>query len=711
MKNNTIGKIELLSPAGNLECFYAAIRNGADAVYLAGEKYGARAYAGNFNSEGLIEALHYAHLYGKKVFLTVNTVLKDNEICELYDFINPFYQEGLDAVIVQDIGVVAAIKQQFPELPIHASTQMSITDINGINVMKNLGVERVVLARELSIDEISRIIQVTGMPVECFAHGAMCYCYSGKCLFSGFLGERSGNRGRCAQPCRLNYNNNFPLSMKDMYTLHILPKLIESGISSLKIEGRMKSPEYVACVTGIYRKYIDLCYESPNDYKIDLDDERLLLDLYTRSGNCEGYYFEKNGKDMITADFPGYNSEKSDNNPMVQYYTDKLCDSIMIDAYASFLTGEKASLTLQYNDISITACGDIVEKADKQPLTKDAVLKQLNKTGSTVFKYNNLYVEISDNAFMPVSRINALRRDAMQMLEDRILSSYKRNEGIKNTCDYKNKTIINNEELSFDYAAEVNNTVQLKEVLKFDFIKRIIIPARLFVKNQIDDEMFSKMKEKRIYLKMPYVLRKNANVIVEKIKQLQNGHVLSGVYVCNYEELDLINEIRDDLKSIISDIHLYCNSSISRYELLKLGVTNTTVPIELNKAELLKRGIVGEEMIIYGRAPLMVSAQCIRKTESVCTKSPGFVEIIDRKGISFPVFCNCDECCNIIYNSVPTFLEKDIDIIKRLGIECLRICFTDEDVTCVRKILNHYSGKEIIKEIKHTKGHYLRGVE
>ncbi len=297
---------ELLSPAGDYECFVAAIKAGADAVYLGGN-YSARAYAKNFTTEEILTALDFAHLYGRKIYMTLNTLMKDTELSSIRSYLLPFYRAGLDGVIIQDIGLFRLLHEEFPDLPLHASTQMCITATDGLNLFSEMGAKRVVLARELSLDEIRRIHDTSDQELECFIHGAMCYAYSGKCLLSSMLGKRSGNRGRCAQPCRLPYNGKYLLSMKDMAVLDILPKLIDAGIASFKIEGRMKSPDYVAATAGIYRKYIDLCVDHPEErYQIDQKDLDLLLKLYTRSSHSRGYYEIRNGAEMITISESGY---------------------------------------------------------------------------------------------------------------------------------------------------------------------------------------------------------------------------------------------------------------------------------------------------------------------------------------------------------------------------------------------------------------------
>ena len=305
--------IEVLAPAGSMECLKAAILNGADAVYLGGEMFGARAYAGNFSNEELLEAIDYVHLYGKKLFLTVNTLMKEEELPLLPGFLKPFYEQGLDAVIVQDLGAVAMIRKHFPELEIHASTQMTITGIHGARIAKKMGAKRVVPARELSLEEIKEIKDDTGLDMECFVHGALCYCYSGQCFMSSMLGGRSGNRGRCAGTCRLpfyldgakNTKNAYPLSLKDLCTIEHLPEILDHGVDSLKIEGRMKGPRYVGEVTRIYRKYVDL-YLSGKPYKVEPEDLKILMEVFNRGGFTGGYYKEYHGKDMMSMKRPDH---------------------------------------------------------------------------------------------------------------------------------------------------------------------------------------------------------------------------------------------------------------------------------------------------------------------------------------------------------------------------------------------------------------------
>ena len=314
MEQNMNKKVEILSPAGSYESLKAAIAAGADAVYIGGTRFGARAYANNLTEEELLEAIDYVHLHGRKIYLTINTLLKEHELCnELYDYLLPYYKQGIDAVIVQDIGVLTYIKEQFPDLPIHASTQMTITNVLGAQFLKSLGAERIVTAREMQLSEIEEIAKNTDVEIESFVHGALCYCYSGQCLYSSLIGGRSGNRGQCAQPCRLPYRTDnqkdtqYVLSLKDICTLEYIPELVEAGIDSFKIEGRMKKPEYVALVTAMYRKYVDLYLKyGKKAFRVEEKDREMLMDLYNRGGSHGGYYYTKNGRDMLSLERPNH---------------------------------------------------------------------------------------------------------------------------------------------------------------------------------------------------------------------------------------------------------------------------------------------------------------------------------------------------------------------------------------------------------------------
>lgn len=421
-------RVELLAPAGNYETFLGAIKAGADAVYLAGQRFGARAYAGNFSEEELLRALDYAHLFGKRIYLTLNTLVKEKEFDDIYDFLKPLNDAGLDGIIVQDVGVMKYVRETFKDIPLHISTQAFVTGPESARFFKKLGAVRVVPARELSLEEIIDIKNI-GIEVETFIHGAMCYSYSGQCLFSSVVGGRSGNRGRCAGPCRLPYGfsidgkacfkgENYPISLKDLCTIYDLDKLIAAGIDSFKIEGRMKKPEYAAGVVSIYRKYIDKYYENPGAaYTVSKEDDRLLHSLYIRSEVMDGYYFRHNGKEMISMDSPAYTETgEAVLLDIKAKYLDKPM-KLPVDMSARCHVGEPLSLTVTYKDTVITEKSQVlIEESQNRPATKEDILKNLTKLGNTDFTAGNVEIELGDNCFVPVKVINDLRRLAFTRL-------------------------------------------------------------------------------------------------------------------------------------------------------------------------------------------------------------------------------------------------------------------------------------------------------
>ena len=437
----TGAKVELLAPAGNYQALLGALNAGADAVYLGGDKFGARAYADNFTKEEICKALRYAHFFGKRIYLTVNTLVKEEEFAQLYEYLLPLYEAGLDGVIIQDLGVWQYIRKTFPDLPLHASTQMTITGEMGAAFLEENGAQRIVPARELSLDEIRQMKEKTGLELECFIHGAMCYCYSGQCLFSSILGGRSGNRGRCAQPCRLPYkvlNQNkkatseemYPLSLKDMCTIEYIPQLIEAGIDSFKIEGRMKKPEYAAGVTAIYRKYIDFYYTNgAADYHVTKADMDRLRNLYIRSEIQTGYYERHNGREMITLHKPSY---LGSDDALLQEIAGKYLaeeKKMPVTIKGVFRVGEPAMLqvegaSLQGKHVIQTTYGEIVQQAIGKPMEKDALIKRLSKTGNSNVIVDAADIEMDEAIFMPVGQLNELRRNAVEAFENQVMKAW-----------------------------------------------------------------------------------------------------------------------------------------------------------------------------------------------------------------------------------------------------------------------------------------------
>ena len=450
--------VELLAPGGSMDSIRAAVNAGADAVYAGGRLFGARAFAENPETEDLLEAIDYCHLHGVKLYLTVNTLLKENELNQILpEYLAPIYECGVDAVLVQDFGVFRFLRENFPDLPIHASTQMTITGADGVRLLEEMGAERIVLSRELSLDEIRSIREQCGAELETFVHGALCYCYSGKCLLSSMIGGRSGNRGRCAQPCRLpwdlyessadvkakkpinNPKEKYLLSPKDICTLRLLPDLIEAGIASLKIEGRMKSPEYAAGVTAMYRKYIDLYLAKGREgFRVDGEDEKLLSELFSRGDFSEGYYGNRNGRDMMTlAEKEALKGEAlRRTQETVAGIREKYVNvrkKIPLRAKVSIRAGVPAVMNVtrlstvrMAQGLDFSAEGFVPAPAMNRPADRDVVLKQVGKTGNTDFVYDSIDVDLEEGLFIQVRDLNELRRKALDGIRDEILKPYRR---------------------------------------------------------------------------------------------------------------------------------------------------------------------------------------------------------------------------------------------------------------------------------------------
>ena len=711
---------EVLAPAGSFQTFKAVIEAGADAVYVGGSSFGARAYADNFTEEELLEAIDYAHLRGKKVYLTVNTLLKNKEINdELYDYLLPFYLKGLDAVLVQDFGALSYIHKAFPDLPIHTSTQMTVTGIEGVRLLQSYGVTRVVMARETSLAEMKKIHEATEMELEAFVHGALCYCYSGQCLFSSLLGGRSGNRGRCAQPCRLAYTvmdenhkellkDSYILSMKDMCGIRDINELKEAGVYSLKIEGRMKRPEYAAGVVSFYRKYVDsLKPVSDSDYN-------KLKSLGNRCGFTDKYYFDHNAKDMITYEKPNFAVEDED---FVSRISARYVDTetrLPIKGICVLNEGNNSFLTVECKNYVYTATGQTVDKAQKKPLIKEDVAKRLSKTGDTSFVFEELEVIMDDNIFMPNGAINELRRSALEGLKNELLSTYVRDES---RCSKQKPAPVADKsaDLQAGCSASVETTAQLKEVCKSSLISRVYIDWNRYSLNDFDNEIADDIRlvtsnSKKIYIILPAVCRdKTYNFLLSK-QDLLGQSTISGFVVKNYEELGWCLDKFPD-REIITDHNLYTynNYAVNAYH--ELNISLDTMPLELNGREIARRSNADTEMIVYGYYPLMTSAQCVHRNSSKCDKCKQITYLKDRYNKLFPVKNMCNECYNVIYNTLPTMLFNDIARLKESKIHNLRLMFTVEDAAETREILSYFENPSLKRRGEFTNGHYKRGVE
>ena len=736
-------RAELLAPAGSYEGLRAAVTAGADAVYIGGKMFGARAYAKNPDADELLEAIDFTHLHGKKIYMTVNTLLKNRELEEqLYTYLAPYYERGVDGVIVQDYGVLSFIRREFPELPIHVSTQMAVTGANGAQLLKEAGASRIVTARELSLEEIHRIYQETAMEIESFIHGALCYCYSGMCLFSSMLGGRSGNRGRCAQSCRLPYEvydgekklggrkEEYPLSPKDMCTIDILPEILKAGVYSLKIEGRMKKPEYAAGVTRIYRKYLDLYEKDPRNYRVLECDRQELLKLYQRDGFNEGYYKQHNGRNMIAVqnlkardnreNGPGRRDEELFSQLKVQYVDKKLQEKIYGNVI--LFCGSPAILDLEYGNIHKQVQGESVQPAQNQPLSAERVKKQMEKTGSTPFVFERLDVQTDEQGFLPMQSLNELRRKGLEELAKECLLPYRRAlRGQSMNAAGRNKNVKpEKEKASKDFYVSVETWEQMEEALGRAEVDGIYCSISMFWGESFEEKTryaveYIKEFGKECYLAFPYIQREG--ILERKEAELVNlAGCLDGFLVRNLEELGYLKRLGLADKAVC-DHSLYAFNDESKAFLEEQGVLRTTVPLEQNGGEIRRRDNENSEWIIYGNYPMMISAQCLKKTYNVCDKKGGFTRLKDRYGNFFAAQCECNFCYNVIYNSVPTGLLREAEQIKAASVSAVRMNFTIEGKAETGRLLDLFldvykKNKDVPGQVpEFTKGHFKRGVE
>ncbi len=905
-------KTELLAPAGSLEILKAVAQAGADAVYAGGERFGARAYAKNFTSEELREGLDYLHLRGKKLYLTVNTLVKEREIGELWEYLLPLYEAGLDAVIVQDLGVLHFVKEHFPGLPIHASTQMGVTGEYGARMLLEAGCSRIVAARELTLEEISDIYQKTGAELECFVHGSLCYCYSGQCLMSSMIGGRSGNRGRCAQPCRLPYRmlgsvdeSLFPkgkkgqeqyfLSPKDLCGIGQIAELIRSGVYSFKIEGRMKQAEYAAGVTEIYREHIDSYYQEAglgegNDvaerkagrkYWVSEEKYKRLLELGNRSGFTDGYFMRHNGKEMMALKSPSHEKGKKkkecgslssgkgkeghgslssgrgkegrgnllsgkgkeERGNLLSGKGKEGCGNLLsgkgkeecgslssgrgksegdkekIKGILRLSSGNPAELVLEYRGIEVRTEGETVQPSRSQPLPEDIVLQKMRKTGGTPFVFSELKVDMEDGVFLTVGALNQLRRKGLELLQEEILNGYRREtpeidlcergegeqkEAVQNRGERKQEEAVQNrgegaqkEDVQLDKGLGVyirktgkeerqsqadrrpklhvlaETAEQCQIALKQAEVRRIYLEEMVFWEQmgavqgdsaggssryvgqagaaRENDRRRPKRKAaqendvrrpgrraawedytemlleytrqaeaagKECYLALPYIFRKDTAAWFAAHWQEIARAGLHGFLVRNYEELQFLKERGVSPSAIQGDYQLYVFSREALRGLHSLSAGQFTLPVELNFRELKQLDVGEGEMIVYGRQPLMVSAQCLRRNAFSCDGKPGFSYLEDRLGNLFPMRYQCQDCYNVLYNISPLALLHHYTEICSLGVSAVRISFTMENAREAEQVFGWYrqakSGGGIRQEQYQrdfTNGHWKRGVE
>lgn len=852
-------KIELLAPAGSIESMKAAINAGCDAVYIGGMKFGARAYANNLTDDMLLDAIDYAHVRGKQLYLTVNTLLKQEELEDsLYEYIRKYYEHGLDAVIVQDVGVMRFIHRNFPKLPIHASTQMTLTMAQGAEALKEYGVTRMVTSRELDLKEIKRIRESTTLEIESFVHGALCYCYSGQCFMSSMIGGRSGNRGRCAQPCRMEYRvseqgkrvssseESYILSPKDMCTLANVADLMESGIDSFKIEGRMKRYEYSAGVVESYRREIDRYLElgsskyrefHKNNPKVLKEEMLRLQDLYNRGGFNQGYYKSHNGKEMMsmhrpnhsgvlvgtvkakkgiqaeilltedvnaqdilefrnlgekTYDFtvkdglgkghslttnvkPGSKIEIGDevyrtkNEALLSELSEKYYNADhKVFACGSFhaKVGDPMSFTVwadisrdsiatKIETITITEYGDSVMEAKSQPMSEENIREKLMKTKDTPFEFSDLTISLEGNVFLPVSRLNELRRTALLQLEKAMKDAFRRKvslspddlfvsanhsnrlesfakeeenkvlpvekqEGHENNQEYKlSEKLESKTKNPFGMIVTIRNKNQLSPVLDCPEVQIVYLDLAELSREEVPTFVARcKEKEKKVYLLLPHIMRTTTYDEYLKNKELWMVDTIDGYVIKNFEELYLLKTELATKKEIRLDYNIYVLNHEAEQFYRELGIYDYTASIELNQTELMKLGCKNFDLLVYGYLPLMVSAQCVRKNTTECKpgniNQPAILE--DRMHMKFRVKTNCNYCYNTIYNAKCLSLLSNYAEVLALEPKNLRLDFTFEDENEVREVLQQFVRVYCYEKVgslpgeEYSKGHFKRGI-
>lgn len=741
-------KTELLAPAGSMESLKAAVNAGADAVYIGGTRFGARAYANNLTEEDMKWAIDYAHLHGVSLYMTINTLLKERELEEdLYNYVKPYYEQGLDAVIVQDFGVLKALSEWFPDLPLHVSTQMTVTGSEGFEFLKDFpNVTRIVTSRELSLEELAHIRNTTDFEIESFIHGALCYCYSGQCLFSSVIGGRSGNRGRCAQPCRLPYevlehgkrissdHEKYILSPKDMNTLEILPQLLDLGIDSLKIEGRMKRPEYTAGVVSIYRKYIDKYMESGGkDRKILKQDIQALEELFRKRGYSQGFYVQHNGRNMMALSAPSNEKEETERSAYMDALYEKYVENGKQEKIKGILeisTENPMKLLLQWNQLEVEVFGQTASQPKNRPMTAEDFEKQLRKTGNTPFEFEELKILMDGEVFVPNGAINELRRNGLEALEKAAISKYRRTASKKPEKRKDSIKGISEEPENWQPAfhVSVETKEQLNAVLDSDLPESIYVDSSCMSMTELADYCkkpeFSDILEKQglFYILPPVFRMETAARYTEEYKRLIEIS-WTGFVVKNLESYQWLLKMKNKLPVII-DANLYTfNSRAAAFWKSQPNVLYETLPVELNAKELKMRGCEDAELIVYGHLPMMTSAGCVYKSLKHCRKSDkrtfgpeDFYRIKDRKNMKFAVKPVCQECYNVIYNSQPLSFLNLRDQVAALAPGSLRLSFTMENEVQTKDVLNrfekNYIHKSRVEEFADfTRGHFKRGVE
>ena len=694
--------MELLAPAGSMEALRAAVCNGADAVYLGADTFNARINARNFSAADLQEAVVYCHVRGVKVHLTLNTLVLDREMPRAAELIRLAASCGVDAFIVQDLGVVSLCRQLAPDVPIHASTQMSIHSLEGVMEAAALGCSRVVLARELPAEEIAHICKKSPVEIEVFVHGALCMCYSGQCYLSSVIGRRSGNRGQCAQPCRLPYgygrfeSTRYPLSLKDNCLAGELDELRRMGVASIKIEGRMKRPEYVAIVTRAYRTVL-------NGGKLMPSDLQELETAFSRQGFTDGYFRGQTGSDMF-----GRRQEGEDTADLFASaratYEQGEPQRIGVRFYAMIRRGEPAQLAVEDPDGNLCRTrGPVPEQAVYRSLTPQDLEQQLKKTGGTPYLCTAVRSSLDPDLMLPASAINAMRRDVIAELTAKRgraaparLNAYDEPPRYDGIAGEPQLTI------AVRTAGQITSRMlSMKPTVLYVPLSELAehpdLPQRVSVETQL-----AAILPRVIWSgELAPVARQLRTVYEMGVRQVLAGN-LGQLHIARAAGF----AVRGDFGLNI------VNSRAMRY-LREQGLDSQLLSFELTLPQI--RDIskaVPAELLIYGRLPLMLMENCVMKNRTgICACQTGTVRLVDRVGEEFPIVKDPGTCRNVLLNGKKLYLLDKKDALRGMGLWALRLQFTTENPGEIDKILMDYQGRAAFDAGSYTRGLYSRGVE
>lgn len=807
-----MSNIELLSPAGDFDCLKAAVQNGADSVYFGGELFNARASASNFDKDGLRDAIRYAKLRNVKVNFTLNTLLKDDELNDAANLAKYVYSLGADAILVQDLGLAKYLIDNFPDIDVHSSTQMTAHNLQGVLQLERLGFKRVVLARELSLHEIEYICGHCNVEIETFIHGALCISYSGQCLFSSMVGARSGNRGKCAQACRLPYelvekstdkviDKGYILSPKDMCGLKFIPSLIKAGVKCFKIEGRMKTPEYVATVTRIYRKYIDLA-ESNNPYIVDDADIKELMQVFNRGGFSDGnfdnepnnsYIFSEKSNNMglLMGQISKYNSSKglitfkthenlsigdtvcvqneehkytvselmlnkenirkakdgdvitigrikgnisigdkvykiSDNekNKKILDYINKQNKKIPLSCVITIKKGFPISMEVNsmdkengtYFSMSSQKTIDLIPiDSISNPISKERIIEQINKTTDTPFEFKYIRVLLDNNTYIPkISAINGLRRDCLNDLINQAISRFERKDEIISFEDYKKTLNPNLKKKKVFYSLLLNKLYLDYDYTKLINVDRLYIPIRYFLSKKFSNILDILKTKGTLYISLPTILKDNyRNITYNRLEEIIEKYNIKGFVISNIAGTESLIETDKNLETVGNfTLNVFNTSSIN--ELKSLGVDVITLSPELDK-ETLKHLVtyspIATELTVYGRIPLMnigycllgKANRCYPTCETFCKQSQYYLR--DRLGYKFKLHQDNVQTITTVYNSKILSIPFD-----DINIDIARISIFDESIDEINNAINTVRAGKTFTGEEYTYGNFNRFV-